>query len=85
MFPLIIGLLPAIPHIVMGIEKLFGHGGNGKQKKDAAMAGILAMLTGIGGIAVADKAHINYVDKLIEATVEYFNQNGEFNHTPPTP
>ena len=83
MFLAILGLLPAIPHIVLGIEKLFGDG-NGAQKKQAAMSAVSDMLnifaqtTGTSG---ADSSHSAFIDDLIEATVKFFNANGTMTHS----
>lgn len=84
MFLAILGLLPAIPHMVAGIEKLFGHN-NGPAKKQAALAAIGDMVNIFGqangnGATSADSSTMTYIEDLIEATVKLFNSNGTFTH-----
>lgn len=82
MFLMVMGLLPAIPHIVVGVEKLFGKG-NGGHKKQAAMSAVSDMLnifSQASGSAGADSSHTAFLDDLIEATVKFFNANGTFTH-----
>jgi predicted TIM-barrel fold metal-dependent hydrolase len=80
----IIGLLPAIPHVILGIEHMFGKG-NGPVKKQAAtsaiadLVNVFAQLSGQSG-AGANSPMMTFIDKLIEATVEMFNQDGTFTH-----
>ena len=78
----ILGLLPAIPHIVLGVEKLFGHG-NGASKKQAAtsmIADLLNILAQAQGTNGADSSAMGFIDDLLEATVKYFNTNGMMTH-----
>lgn len=83
MFLAILGLLPAIPHIVLGIEKLFGHG-NGSSKKQAAMAALGDMVNifgQMGGSTTSANSDVmTYLDELIESTVKLFNSNGTLTH-----
>ena len=73
-------LIPAIPHIVSGIEALFGRG-NGATKKQAAM-GVMGDLVNAlntpGGTTGANSQMMAYIDDLIEATVKYMNTSGTF-------
>ena len=90
MIALIMALLPAIPHIVTGVEAMFGHG-TGALKKQTA-SGILgdfvnlftqssAMTAGsTTPQAGANSQTMAYIDELIDATVEYFNATGTFTH-----
>ncbi len=78
----ILGLLPAISHIVLGVEHLFGHG-NGASKKQAATSAIADLLNIFGqaqGTPGADSSAMAFIDDLIEATVKYFNANGTMTH-----
>jgi len=88
MFLAILGLLPAIPHIVLGIEKLFGHG-NGSAKKQAATSAIGDMINIFGQLggnassangAGANSDMMTFVDELIESTVKLLNANGTLSH-----
>ncbi len=82
----ILGLLPAIPHILVGIEHMLGHG-TGPAKKSAAtsMIGDLVNIFSSqqqsgSGSPGADSSTMAFIDDLIEATVKYFNTNGTFTH-----
>jgi hypothetical protein len=83
MIALLMPLIAAAPHIITGIEALFGHG-SGAQKKSAAMAvmgdlgNALAQDKGVPG---ANSALMSYLDDVIEATVKYMNNSGQFTHT----
>jgi hypothetical protein len=72
----ILGLIPAIPHIVLGIEALFGHG-KGGTKKQAAVDMVQTILNTTVG---ADPAVMAYVSDLIEANVKYLTANGTMPH-----
>jgi len=79
----LLGLLPAVPHIILGIEKLFGHG-NGVSKKQAAMAALSDMLnifSQTAGTTGADSSAMAFLDDLVEATVKYFNASGVMVHS----
>jgi hypothetical protein len=81
--PLILALLPAVPHIVLGIEALFKHG-SGASKKQAAMSALGDMLniaSTAAGTPGADSSAMAYVDALVEATVKYFNDTGVMSHS----
>jgi hypothetical protein len=80
MFPLLLGLLPAIPHVVLGVEGMFGHG-NGANKKQAAM-GVLGDLVNLapGSPGAGNSAMMKYLDALVEATVAYLNDSGAMKH-----
>jgi hypothetical protein len=79
-------LLPVIlqlaPHIVMGVEKMFGHG-KGVEKKQAATAmlgdavNILAQSQGLPG---ANSDILSLIDDCLEAIVKYMNASGQFTH-----
>jgi hypothetical protein len=82
----ILGLLPAIPHIVLGVEHLFKHG-NGPSKKQAAMSAMADMLnifSNVAGTPGADSSAMAFIDDLIEDTVKYFNANGTMKHAEPS-
>ncbi len=82
MIPLILGLIPAIPHIVLGVEKIFGHG-KGTAKKSAAMSALGDIVNIFGqaqGTPGADSSTMAFMDDLLEATVKYFNANGTLTH-----
>jgi hypothetical protein len=79
---LLMPLIAAAPHIITGIEALFGHG-NGAKKKQAAMGimGDLAnALSTAQGTPGANSAVMAYMDDIIEATVKYMNASGQFTH-----
>jgi hypothetical protein len=80
---LLLGILPAIPHVILGIEALFRHG-NGPAKKQAATSALADMVNiftqASGGGTGADSSTMTYIDDLIEATVKLFNNNGTFTH-----
>jgi hypothetical protein len=65
------------------VEKLFGHG-NGAAKKQAASAAIGDLVNIFGqlgnGASAGDSSTMKFVDSLIEATVDLFNNNGTFTH-----
>jgi hypothetical protein len=79
----LLGILPAVPHIIMGIESMFKHG-NGPAKKQAAMAALGDMVNifdqSSGGPG-ADSSTMVLIDDLIEAFVKVFNNNGTFTHS----
>jgi hypothetical protein len=80
----ILGLLPAIPHIVMGIEKMFGHS-SGAAKKQAAMSTIGDLLNALAQqsgdtTAAANSPMMAFVDSTIEGFVKLFNDTGTFTH-----
>jgi hypothetical protein len=78
----ILALLPAVPHIVLGVEKLFGHGG-GPAKKQATMSALSDMLniaSQTAGTPGADSSAMSFIDDLVEATVRYFNASGIMVH-----
>jgi hypothetical protein len=79
----ILALLPAIPHIVLGVEHLFGHS-KGGIKKTAAMSALGDMLniaSTAAGTPGADSSAMAFIDDLVEATVKYFNSNGTMSHS----
>lgn len=79
----LIGLLPAIPHIIIGVEKLFGKG-NGATKKQAATAAISDLVNiaaQAAGTSGAGNSHVmDFISAVIDATVAYFNASGTFPH-----
>jgi hypothetical protein len=80
--PLILGLIPAIPHIVLGVEKLFGHG-SGKTKKQTAMTALtdmLAVVAQASGMPGSDASMEEFLSDVIDSTVKLFNKNGAFSH-----
>lgn len=75
-------LIPFIPHVVHGVEALFGKG-NGKLKKEAAL-GLMGDAVNImsaakfgSAIGGANSAVMEYISDLIEATVKYYNATGQ--------
>jgi hypothetical protein len=88
MFALLLTLLPAIPHIVMGVEQMFKHhpAATGAAKKQAAtsaladMVNLFGSMTGEPAGTGANSATMAYLDTMIDATVKYFNDNGTFTH-----
>jgi hypothetical protein len=79
---IVLGLLPAIPHIILGVERLFGHG-NGASKKQAAtsaIADLLNIFAQTQGTPGADSSAMNFISDLIDATVRYFNNTGVMTH-----
>jgi hypothetical protein len=82
MIPLILGLLPVVPHIVLGVEHLFGKGGgvNKKQAAMSALADMINILSKTQATPGADSSTMNFLDDLVEATVKYFNANGTLTH-----
>jgi hypothetical protein len=83
MIPLVLMLLPAIPHVILGIEHFVGKG-NGITKKQAAMAALGDMLniaSTAAGTPGADSSAMAYIDDLIECTIKYFNANGTMSHS----
>lgn len=94
----LLGLLPAIPHIIIGVEQIFGHG-RGLAKKQAATNTIADLLNlsvaannplgtlgtlGTGIPASSDSDMMKYIDALIESTVTYLNAKGVMKHSPTT-
>lgn len=82
----ILGLLPAVPNILIGVERMFGHG-SGPAKKQAATSMIGDLVNSFsqmssGTVPGANSPIMAYVDTLIEATVELFNNDGTFTHGP---
>jgi hypothetical protein len=78
----ILGLLPALPHIILGIERIFGHGG-GATKKQAAMSALSDLLniaSSAQGMPGADSHAMSFIDDMIEATVKYFNATSVLTH-----
>lgn len=83
MFALILALLPAVPHIIIGVEHLFGHG-NGASKKQAATSALADIINAFAqstGTQGSNSSTMALIDDLIEATVKYFNSNGTFTHS----
>ena len=80
----ILGLLPALPHIILGVEKMFGHGGGAAKKQAAtsALSDLLNILAQAQGTPGADSSAMAFIDDMIEATVKYFNTNGTMTHAP---
>jgi hypothetical protein len=82
---LLLPLLAAAPHIVAGVESLFGHG-KGETKKQAAM-GILGdfgnALAAQNGFDGANSDLMQLLSEIIDSTVKYMNATGQFKHTDP--
>jgi hypothetical protein len=88
MFLAILGLLPAIPNIILGVEHMFGKG-RGPAKKSATLTMVSDMLNIFGQAmnqpaSVADSAHMTFIGKLIDATVEFMNATGVMTHAAPS-
>jgi anti-sigma factor ChrR (cupin superfamily) len=82
----ILGLLPAVPHIIISVEHMMGHG-SGPAKKQAATSMIGDLVNSFsqmssGTVPGANSPIMAFVDTLIEATVELFNNDGTFVHGP---
>ena len=84
MIALLFPLIAAVPHIITGIEGLFGHG-NGAKKKSIAlglMGDLGNALASENGIPGANSDLMDYLGDIIDATVKYMNANGQFTHAP---
>jgi hypothetical protein len=81
-FLAIFALIPAIPHIVLGIEQMFGKGSGGTKKQAAtSMLGDMLNITSqAAGEPGADSSAMAFIDDMIEATVKYFNDKGIMTH-----
>lgn len=78
----ILGLLPVVPKLVLGVERLFGHG-SGTSKKQSVMSDISALLNAFSQAASTssvDSSAMAFMDDFVEATVRYFNSNGTMTH-----
>jgi hypothetical protein len=80
---LILGLLPVVQHVVLGVESLFGHG-KGAAKKQAATTTIADLLNLFSQVSPdlpgANSSTMKFIDGLIEVTVSYFNDEGVMTH-----
>jgi hypothetical protein len=80
---LILALVPIFPHVILGVEKLFGHGGGATKKVAAtsAIADILNVLAGAEGTPGANSSAMTFIDDMIESFVKLYNNSGTFTHS----
>ena len=82
MIALLIPLLGAMPHIILGVESLFGHH-TGTQKKQVAM-GILGdlvnLITSENGQPGANSPFMTFLGESIDSMVKLLNDTGVMTH-----
>lgn len=81
---LIAALIPALPHIIVGIEAMFkGAAKVGTTKKQIAINLLSDLVNGFGAYSQqggANSALMAFIDKEVDNVVEYMNASGQFQH-----
>jgi hypothetical protein len=80
MIPLIAALIPLVPAIVQGIEKLFGSG-KGAEKKDAAVSLVDLFAQKLGGGQTPPEL-AQAIPGLVEWVVQQLKAKGELQSSP---